>query len=131
MAKSEHKIGFAAYCRARIRGLDPRFRENLFYIIFLFLTKEKIEIKRSIQTFCRQARKLDGLTRPQIEEIGMENLTRFNRKYSVFKNIRGTAMYFQDMKKTRWQFSGSLGLLQFSLPFHLRSLTLTPCFIKS
>ena len=99
MAKSEHKIGFAAYCRARIRGLDPRFRENLFYIIFLFLTKEKIEIKRSIQTFCRQARKLDGLTRPQIEEIGMENLTRFNRKYSVFKNIRGTAMYFQDMKK--------------------------------
>ena len=45
MAKSEHKIGFAAYCRARIRGLDPRFREK-FYIIFLLLTKEKIEITR-------------------------------------------------------------------------------------
>ena len=31
--------------------------------------------------------------------IDPENLTRFNRSFQVFKNMRGTSMYYEESKK--------------------------------
>ena len=87
------------YCRHRIRGIDSRFRRDVSYIFFLMNIKEMSEIKRSIQTFMRQARRLPSLKASQINEIKMENLEKYNRTYSVFKNMRGTTSYYQGMKK--------------------------------
>ena len=117
--KSQSKMGFAAYCRYRLRNVDPRFRQDPFYIFFLFITKEKVEIKRSIQTFCRQARMIPGMTGNQVAEIGVENMEKYNRYYSVFKNIRGTSMYFQNMKKNAMSTLRQLGspTLFFTLSF--------------
>ena len=92
-------LGFAAYCRNRIKSIDPRFREDPFYIFFLLLIKEKIELKRCRETFLRQARKTPDLNRKHIAEIKAENLERYNRTYSTFKSMRGTSMYYEGIKK--------------------------------
>ena len=102
--KRKKPIGFAFYVRNRLRSIDPRFREDNSYIFFLQLVKEKVELKRSIQTYCRQARKLPGLNKNHVQEIKMENLDKYNRTYSVFRNIRGTSMYYSAMKKDAMAF---------------------------
>ena len=91
-------IGFAQYCRNRIKSVDPRFRRDQYYIFFLLLIKEKIEIKRSLQTFMRQARRLPSLTLNNLTDVRLENLEKYNRTYSVYKNLRGSSMYYQSMK---------------------------------
>ena len=91
--------GFAAYCRDRLKGVDPRFREDFVYIFYITLIKLKVEIKRSIQTHMRQARKTPNITKEFVMKTPGENLERFNKTFSVFKNVRGTSMYFQHMKK--------------------------------
>ena len=96
---SKRAIGFAMYCRNRIKSVDPRFRQDQYYIFFLLLIKEKIEIKRSLQTFMRQARRLPSLNMNNLAEIRLENLEKYNRTYSVYKNLRGSAMYYQSMKR--------------------------------
>ena len=107
--KCQNKIGFAAYCRSRIKSIDPRFREDPTYIFFLQITKEKIEIKRSLQTYFRLARRNPGLTKQIINQVGAENLDKYNKRYSTFKNIRGTTMYYQKMKKDSMAFLRQLG----------------------
>ena len=128
--KSKSKIGFAAYCRHRLRNVDPRFRQDPFYIFFLFITKEKVEIKRSIQTFCRQARAIPGMSRDQVMEVGIENLEKYNRYYSVFKNIRGTSMYFQEMKKKQWRPCVRWGVRLYFLLCPMRNSSQIPYSIK-
>jgi len=49
-------IGFVQYLKARLLGADPRFREDVTYVMFLFLMKEAIELKRSRVTYFRKAR---------------------------------------------------------------------------
>ena len=61
--------------------------------------KENIEIKRSKQTFLRQTNRTPGLNKDQINQIGLENLEKNNKAYSAYKNVRGTSMYFQKMKR--------------------------------
>lgn len=106
---SPNPMGFAAYCRSRMRSVDPRFRRDNYYIFFLLLVKEKIEIKRSITTYMRQARRAPSITPSHIQEIRMENLEKNDKTYSVFKNMRGTAMYYQRMKKDAMAFLRQLG----------------------
>ena len=91
--------GFAAYCRDRLKGVDPRFRDDFVYLFFLTLVKLRVEIKRSIQTHMRQARKSPNITKEYVMKTPGENLERFNKTYAVFKNVRGTSMYFEHMKK--------------------------------
>lgn len=118
-AHSANKVGFSAYVRSRIKSVQPRFREDIIYIFFLLLVKEKIEIKRSKQVYMRQTHRNPGLTVGQINEVGLENLEKHNKSYSVYKNCRGTAMYFQKMKKDAMATLRQLGspTLFFTLSF--------------
>lgn len=102
-ANRKKPLGFAQYCRNRIRSVDARFREDSIYIFFLLLIKEKVELKRCRETFLRQARKTPKLNKSHILEIKKETLERYNRTYSVFRNMRGTSMYYEGIKKTAWQ----------------------------
>ena len=97
--KKKKSSGFAAYCRNRIKCIDPRFREDSVYIFFLLLIKEKVELKRAMGTYLRQARRTPNLNRRQIAEIRPENLERFNRTFNVFRNMRGTSSYYEAIKK--------------------------------
>ena len=94
-----NKRGFAQYCRDRIRSVDPRFREDLTYVITMTLIKVQVEIRRSIQTHMRQARRTPNLNKKMLMETNPEDLQRTNKTYQVFKNVRGTSMYYEDMKK--------------------------------
>ena len=49
-------VTFVDYLKMRILGADNKFREDKFYIMFMFLLKETIEMKRSRVTFFRKAR---------------------------------------------------------------------------
>ena len=57
----------------------------------------------------RQTHRDPRLNASQINEIGLENLEKNNKTYSVYKNIRGTSMYFQKMKKDAMAFLRQLG----------------------
>ena len=97
-------------------GADSTFRKDTTYIMFLFLLKETVELKRSRVTFFRKARThykgrtdfLKEATRDEIERTdvgyrgiiftilnGLNNLI-----FTAFKLIRGTAPYFQDKKRS-------------------------------
>ncbi len=91
--------GFAAYCRHRVLNADPAFRNDHVYLAFLLLVKEHIELKRSISVYFRQARKTPDLTIESMQGIRYHSLERYGRTFTAFKNIRGTAMYFQAVKK--------------------------------
>ena len=91
--------GFASYCRDRLRGVDPRFREDPVYLFFLTLVKLRVEIQRSITTNMRQARKTPNINKDYIMKTPAKELERVNKTYSVFKNIRGTGPYYQNMQK--------------------------------
>ena len=92
-------IGFANYCRNRIMSADPKFRNDQNYIFFLLLVKEMIEMKRSKSTFIRKAAKHPKLTKKVIKELKKENLSRNNNVFNVYKNLRGSAPYYQKAKK--------------------------------
>ena len=92
-------IGFANYCRNRIMSADPKYRNDQNYLFFLLLVKELIEMKRSKATFLRKAAKHPNLTKNVINEIKKENLSRNNNVFNVYKNLRGSAPYYQKAKK--------------------------------
>lgn len=96
---TETNIGFAVYCRHQLRCADPKFRNDQVYIFFLLLVKELIEMKRCKQTYFRQARKTPDMTRANLHNMKSDMLTRYNRGYSVFKNMRGTTMYYEAAKR--------------------------------
>jgi len=92
-------MGFSVYCRNRLMSADSKFRDDHIYIFFLFLVKELIELKRCRATYFRQARKTPGLTVGSISKLRYDSLERYSRTFSVFKKMRGTAMYFEAAKK--------------------------------
>ena len=65
----------------------------------MLLIKEKVELKRCRETYLRQARKTPKLNKSNILEIKKETLERYNRTYAVFRNMRGTSMYYEGIKK--------------------------------
>ena len=94
-----HNIGFANYVKSRILSANNKFRKDPFYVFFLLLVKEMIEMRRSEQTFFRKASKVQDLTASKVKQISTEFLLRNNNIFRSFKSLRGTSMYFEDVKK--------------------------------
>ena len=107
--ESEHPIGFAAYCRMREKSIDPRFREDEYYGFFTQQIKELIELKRSKQIYSRQIKRNPTLTQAAIEHQRMDELEKVNKNFSVYKNIRGTTMYYDSVKKNAMAYICQLG----------------------
>ena len=99
MDNPENNLGFAAYCVNQIMSCDEKFRNDTIYLFFLLLVKELIMLKRCKTTYLRQATKIPNLTKSDVMGIKHENLGRFNRSFEVFKNMRGTSMYYENSKK--------------------------------
>ena len=78
---------------------DDKFRNDSTYLFFLLLVKELIMLKRCKTTYLRQATKLPNLSKADVLNMKHENLNRFNRSFEVFKNMRGTSMYYEESKK--------------------------------
>jgi len=91
-------IGFVQYLKARLLGADPRFREDVTYVMFLFLMKEAIELKRSRVTYFRKARLHYKGKGNILKEAQKDELEREDIGYKAFKLMRGTAPYFQFKK---------------------------------
>ena len=94
-----NNMGFANYCISQIMSCDPRFRNDSAYLFFLLLVKELIQLKRCKTTYFRQATRLPNLSKTDICNLDREDLSRYNRTFQVFKNMRGTSMYFEESKK--------------------------------
>ena len=92
-------IGFASYCVGQLMSCDPKFRQDIIYVLFLLLVKELIELKRCKVTFLRQATRLPKLSKDDVLRFDPVNLNRYNRTFEVFKKMRGTSMYFEHSKK--------------------------------
>ena len=92
-------MGFAAYCRNRLKSADPKFRNDQIYIFFLLLVKELMELKNCKSTYLRQARNTPGLTVAGMTNMRYQSLERYSRSFSVFKKMRGTSMYYEAAKK--------------------------------
>ena len=56
-------------------------------------------MRRSEQTFFRKANKVQDLNASKVQEISKEFLLRNNNIFRSFRNLRGTSMYFEDVKK--------------------------------
>ena len=78
---------------------DPKFRQDINYIFFLLLVKESIQLQRCVSTYLRQARRLPQLTKQTLNNLNNADLVRYNRGFNVFKNVRGTAPYYEEAKK--------------------------------
>ena len=92
-------MGFSAYVRHRLMNADPKYRKDHVYIFFLLLVKEHIELKNCKSTYLRQARNTPGLTKSALDKARYYSLERYSRSFGVFKNMRGTAPYFEAAKK--------------------------------
>ena len=92
-------IGFSKYARQKIKSADSKFRDNQSYVFFLLLIKELIELNSCQSTYLRQARNTPGLTKQFLDSTRFQNLTRYNRSFSVFKKCRGTSAYYEAAKK--------------------------------
>ena len=97
-------IGFANYVKSRLLCADPKFREDPYYMFFLLLVKEMVEMLRSESTFYRKAGKASNLTPKIVKEITPEFMVRYNTAFTSFKTLRGTSMYFQAVKKNLMAF---------------------------
>ena len=97
-------IGFANYVKSRLLSADPKFRADPYYMFFLLLVKEMVEMLRSESTFYRKAGKASGLTPQIVKEISPEFMHRYNTAFNAFKHLRGTSMYFQAVKKNLMAF---------------------------
>ena len=56
-------------------------------------------LKRCKTTYLRQATRTPNLTKSDVINFRHENLNRYNRSFEVFKNMRGTSMYYEESKK--------------------------------
>ena len=92
-------MGFANYIKSRLLSADDKFRKDPSYVFFLLLVKELVDMKRSKQTYFRKASKIPSLTPKAVQDISKEYLYRYDNAYTTFKTMRGTAMYYQDIKK--------------------------------
>ena len=96
---SGKNMGFAVYCRNRLKSADPKFRNDQIYIFFLLLVKELMELKNCKSTYLRQARNTPGLSAAGMTKVRYQSLERYSRSFSVFKKMRGTSMYYEAAKK--------------------------------
>ena len=92
-------MGFANYVKSRMLSVNPKFRKDPFYVFFLLLVKEMVDIQRSQRTVLRKATKVPKLNKEVISETSLEFLMRNNNAFTTYKTIRGSAMYYQDIKK--------------------------------
>ena len=97
-------LGFANYVKSRLLSADPKFRDDPYYLFFLLLVKEMVEMLRSESTFYRKAGKASSLTAKVLKEITPEFMIRYNTAFTAFKSLRGTSMYFQAVKKNLMAF---------------------------
>ena len=87
-------MGFSNYVKSRLLSVDPKFRNDPYYIFFLLLVKEMVDTKRSEKTFFRKATKVPNLNASLIGEITPEFLMRNNNAFTAYKTIRGIALYY-------------------------------------
>ena len=92
-------IGFSNYIKSRLLSVNPKFRNDPCYVFFLLLVKESVDSKRSEATYLRKATKVPKLNASFIKENPTADLLRYNNAYTTFKTMRGTAPYFEDVKK--------------------------------
>ena len=88
---SGRNMGFAVYCRNRMKSADPKFRNDQIYMFFLLLVKELMELKNCKSTYLRQARNTPGLSVAGMTNLRYQSLERYSRSFSVFKKMRGTS----------------------------------------
>ena len=96
---TKKNVGFANYCRSRLKSSDAKFRNSHIYLFFLQLVKESIALESAVATNLRQARNTKGLSKQMLGDMRFHDLERFARKYSAFKKCRGTSPYFEAAKK--------------------------------
>ena len=96
---TKKNVGFANYCRSRLKSSDAKFRKSHIYLFFLQLVKESIALESAVATNLRQARNTKGLSKQMLGDMRFHDLERFARKYSAFKKCRGTSPYFEAAKK--------------------------------
>jgi hypothetical protein len=81
--------------KARLNGSDSRFRDDSTYVMFMFLLKEALELKRSRITFFRKARLFYKGNKSYLSEASREQIERENVGYRAFKLMHGTPPYFK------------------------------------
>ena len=62
-------MGFTNYVRHRLLHVDSRFRNDTVYVFFLLLVKELVELRRSEETYLRQARWMPDLNITRLKPI--------------------------------------------------------------
>lgn len=102
-------VGFSNYVKARLLGTDARFRNDRTYLMFIFLIKEMVELKRSRVTFFRKARVFYKGRQDFLKEADREEILRHDIGYKAFKHIRGTPPYFQYKKQAVMSMIRQLG----------------------
>ena len=125
----ETGLGFSNYCKLRLTGglsvnddddfhselkqleanscVDAeRFRRDHHYMMFLMLTSDSINMRRAQDTAFRKVTRLDKykINNKKITEEDRGLLERRNIGYRTFKNIRGTAPYFEHAKSRLFAF---------------------------
>ena len=83
-----------------------RFRKDHHYMMFLLLVLDSINMRRAQQTAFRKVTRLQKYTndRTKVTEEDRALLERRNIGYRTFKNIRGTAPYFEHSKSRLFAF---------------------------
>ena len=126
-------LGFSNYCKLRLTGglcIDKddisdyvinsekeakinyeRFRKNHHYMMFLLLILDSINMRRAQSTAFRKVSRLQEYRENPniIKEKDKEELIRRNVGYRTFKNIRGTAPYFEFQKSRLFAFLRQIG----------------------
>ena len=105
----ERNLGFAKYCVSQLMSCDPKFRNSTTYISTILIVKELIMIKRSLTTYLRQATMMPTLSRADVANMKLTNLSRFNRGFQVYKTMRGTSCYYEESKKNLFALLRQLG----------------------
>ena len=90
-------MGISNYVKSRLKSANRKFRADPFYVFFLLLVKEKVELIRSEQTYFRKATKNSNLSAQNLKNISKELLIRYDNAFTQFKSMRGTSSYFQDV----------------------------------
>ena len=96
---SGQTMGFSNYIKSRLRSIDSKFRDDPIYLFFLLLVKEMVDTQRSEATFFRKATKAPKLNSKTLNDTKLEFLMRQNNVYNAHKQLRGSPMYYEDVKK--------------------------------
>ena len=93
-------VWFSNYIKQRLFGIDRRFADDKTYVSFLYHVKEALEIKRSRVTYFRKG-KMDKTryTKETLKDIDKASIERTDMGFRAFKNVRGTAPYFEENKR--------------------------------